>query len=576
MSRDESKATVSGEARAGDGQPTMPGADVALDTLIYQFSDRMSFYRELIQNSLDAGSSSIEIDFEFTPAEPTAPVEPAQGAEPDEPAEAIEPLGGMVIQVDDFGEGMDREIIEGRLTRLFSSSKDGDLTKIGRFGIGFVSVFAIEPEAVVLDTARGGESWRVVFDEQRAFVIYAMDEPVDGTRIRIYKSVIRADYDAFVARSREVVQHWCRHAKAEILFRGESVNRPLELDSPCWVHHQEKGTEVVLGYPVDGKAFCGFYNRGLTLYEGTDQYLPDLAFKIDSRYLEHTLSRDQVVQEEHFLKAMAIVRGLAAKELPARLFELLEARVANGGEVEPLYSMACTALDREPGLSKRMAERKVLADATGRPIPLGEARRAGRGKKLYYDTATSPLMQALLDDGILVVRAAADSWAARLLQRLSSSPVHRANEVFCQPVAPDASHEAARYRPLEAAVQRLFGAHSEEVTELTFAHFAYEGSSIAHRVAITQKQAGEVTRLEEIQKLSGSVFSRKRVLVVNLDHPTVAHLVALASREPELSAYVLLKLFHLRGELSPELDGQLMAQAHGLREQRVLADGGGL
>lgn len=551
----------------------MPGADVALDTLIYQFSDRMSFYRELIQNALDAGSGTIEIDFEFTP--------PASGLQGDDGhdagakgdgSEEAEPLGGLVIHVDDFGEGMDREIIEGRLTRLFSSSKDGDLTKIGRFGIGFVSVFAVEPEAVVLDTARGGESWRVVFGEDRRYVIYAMDEPVDGTKIRIYKSVTASQYTEFVARSREVVQHWCRHAKSEILFQGERVNRPLGLDGPCWVHHQEPGTEVVIGYPVDGKAFCGFYNRGLTLYEGADEYLPGLAFKIDSRYLEHTLTRDQVVQEEHFQKAMEIVRGLAARELPERLFALLAERVAAGEDAEALYSMVCLAVDRDPGLVKRLADRRVLCDATGRPVRLEDARRAGKSKKLYYDPADSPLMQALSEAGMLVVRAAADSWAARLLQRLSSSPVHRANDVFCLPVAPKVTHEAARYRPLEKAVRRLLGAQSGEVPELTFAHFAYDGSSISHRVAIAQKRAGEVTRLDEIQKLAGSVFSGKRVLVVNLDHPTVAHLVAIASREPELASYALLKLFHLRGELSTALDGELMAKAHSLRNQRVIAD----
>ena len=546
----------------------MPGADVALDTLIYQFSDRMSFYRELIQNALDAGSGTIEIDFEFTPPEP------APGGDGGLPEEAGEPLGGLVIHVGDCGEGMDREIIEGRLTRLFSSSKDGDLTKIGRFGIGFVSVFAIEPEAVVLDTARGGERWRVVFGEDRSYVMYAMEEPIEGTKVRIYKSMNAAEYEAFVARSREVVEHWCRHARAEILFRGEPVNRPLDLDSPCQVRHQEQGTEVVLGYPLDGKSFCGFYNRGLTLYEGAEEFLPGLAFKIDSRYLEHTLTRDQVVQEEHFHKAMAIVRGLADQQLPERLFSLLEEHVARGVNEDLLYGMVCQAVDRDPGLPKRMAERKVLCDARGRPVELGAARRAGKSKKLYYDTAASPLMQALDEAGLLVLRAGADSWAARLLQRLSPSPVHRANDVFCLPVAPDAAHEVARYRPLEKAVRRLAEAHSGHATDLPFAHFAYDGSCIAHRVAIVQRQVGAVTRLDEIGTLAGSVFSKQRALVVNLDHPTVAHLVALASREPELAAYALLKLFYLRGELSTELDGQLMAQAHGLRSRRVITDAG--
>ena len=35
------------------------------------------------------------------------------------------------------GEGMNEEIIDHQLTRLFASGKAGDLTKIGKFGIGF-------------------------------------------------------------------------------------------------------------------------------------------------------------------------------------------------------------------------------------------------------------------------------------------------------------------------------------------------------------------------------------------------------------------------------------------------------
>ena len=113
-----------------------PSVASALEHLINQFSDPLSFYRELIQNAVDAGSREVDVWLEYK-----------KGAADGE--------GAMIIHVDDFGEGMNREIIEGRLTRLFSSGKDGDFTKIGRFGIGFVSIFAIEPDAVSLDTSEG-------------------------------------------------------------------------------------------------------------------------------------------------------------------------------------------------------------------------------------------------------------------------------------------------------------------------------------------------------------------------------------------------------------------------------------
>src|SRR5690606_35141344 len=137
--------------RARMSSPAPVDVGDALDDLINQFSDPMSFFRELIQNALDAGSDQVDIDFEFEPS----------GKDPNS--------GAMIVIVADSGEGMDREIIDSKLTRLFSSGKDGDMTKIGKFGIGFVSVFALNPDAVCVDTARAGEAWRVLFDRQRNF-----------------------------------------------------------------------------------------------------------------------------------------------------------------------------------------------------------------------------------------------------------------------------------------------------------------------------------------------------------------------------------------------------------------------
>ena len=152
----------------------------ALDELVNQFSDPMSFLRELVQNAIDAGSEEIEVAIE---------------------REGKGDAGVTVIRIDDWGEGMTREIIERRLTRLFSSGKDGDMTKIGKFGIGFVSVFAIDPAAVCVDTAREGESWRVLFDAQRRFKLIRREEPVDGTKIRILKKSTTDEHAELVRRA---------------------------------------------------------------------------------------------------------------------------------------------------------------------------------------------------------------------------------------------------------------------------------------------------------------------------------------------------------------------------------------
>ena len=88
----------------------------ALDNLVNQFTNPLVFLRELVQNSIDAGTSRIDISIRFTP-EPTKPEH-----------------GIAEIRVTDHGEGMDEGIIDGQLTKMFASNKEGDLTKIGKFG----------------------------------------------------------------------------------------------------------------------------------------------------------------------------------------------------------------------------------------------------------------------------------------------------------------------------------------------------------------------------------------------------------------------------------------------------------
>jgi hypothetical protein len=84
-------------------------------------------------------------------------------------------------------------------------------------------------------------------------------------------------------------------------------------------------------------------------------------------------------------------------------------------------------------------------------------------------------------------------------------------------------------------------------------------------VAITQGKFGELTPVEDIGELSAGWFASKRVVVLNADHPTVIHLLELAEHEAELAAYLILKLFYLRSELSMELDSELATAAAAAR-----------
>ncbi|MBN9417287.1 MAG: ATP-binding protein [Candidatus Eremiobacteraeota bacterium] len=258
-----------------------------IDRLVDQFSDPYAFLREMVQNSLDAGSPEVEFELEH-----------AQGT--------------TVLTCQDTGEGMDEQLIDQRLTRIFASSKEDDLTKIGQFGIGFLSLFALKPDHVVVDTGRNGQFWRVHFTPDRTFSKARLTDPVEGTRIRWVKH--QDSPREFEENCRQALQHWCRHAEAHIRWNGREINQPFDLQ----VSLQVQGTRVSL---QPGRGFLGLYNRGLTLSEEVEELWPDLDVKINSRYLTHTLTRDRVVRNENFQKASKVVEEAIDQLLIPRLLE---------------------------------------------------------------------------------------------------------------------------------------------------------------------------------------------------------------------------------------------------------------
>ncbi len=215
--------------------------------LVHQFADPLAFYRELIQNSLDAGSTRIEVVLRYQPGNP----------------------GVATAAVSDWGEGMTRQTIERYLLTKFRSSKEGDLTKIGKYGVGFMSVLAPAPQLVVVDTGRDGEDWRLLLEPDFSYELRRAPEPLEGTRVTLHKEMSPPDYRAWVDGSRAAVRRWCKHAEADISFSAggsdgsppgepEPVRAPFVVDAPFQVEHREEGTLIVAGVARVRPAPYGF------------------------------------------------------------------------------------------------------------------------------------------------------------------------------------------------------------------------------------------------------------------------------------------------------------------------------
>jgi hypothetical protein len=381
--------------------------NAVVDNLVTQFSSPLHCFRELVQNSIDAGSPTIDVWTEFVEGD---------GHE-----------GTIALHVDDYGEGMDEHIIDQELTRLFASSKEKDLTKIGQFGIGFVSTFALDPEAILVETGRSGEYWEVLFHEDRSFTKKKLEVPVEGTQITIFLSGDVHRYNDLVEGIEKTLHHWCSHSDTEVTFEDRTpvdgsaperirINDPFEVDGECQTSISHEGTEIVAAY--SDNPIYGFYNRGLTLARSKagDEVLGDqraarfghIAFKIKSRYLEHTLSRETVMRDDNYEKAMQLLEEAADGPLFDNLVGELEALASEPewslGELDD-YRHLCTFLTAEPTHALLdIDERPLLRRADGRTSSLSEAFDAWRrdGRVMVADEH-SELADQLLSDGIPVL-----------------------------------------------------------------------------------------------------------------------------------------------------------------------------
>jgi molecular chaperone HtpG len=553
-------------------EPEPDDSQVALGHLVHQFSEPLAFLRELVQNSLDAGSPEIDIRCEFQPPAPDSPDAPDT---PDAP-------GVSIIHVRDYGRGMDREIIDTRFTRLFHATAEQDLEGFGHLGIGFVSVFALRPDAVCVDTSRGGESWRILFQRDQSFHCIPRDEPGVGTHIQVFRTAKEADHEATVARAREVLATWCRHCTAEIRFAGELINEPLDVDALCSVRHTDDDLEVVVGYPRDERPFYGFYRHGLTIHETREGYWDDVVFKIDARSLSHSLSRDDVLHDDTFHRTMERVARLIQDDLPATLLGRIEAQLqadetdagdeTNAGDelLDRYYRIGAEVIGQRRGRWPRSTDSRVIfRTVQGREVTVREFQESADKGRVYFDQTPSPLTDAMVDEGQLVVRAAKTSAALHALESWLGVPPRPAHAWFCKPVPARSDDEAERWVSLRRAMWRLLQGDDNPITEVEVAHFSRDRIDHPQRAAITQTVFGELTAFASVKAVESTPPDDPCTLVINADHPVVEPLFHLATGEPELAVCLLLRLLGQQQLVQDALERKFTISALAQRDRRL-------
>ena len=584
-----------------------PLAQQALDNLVTQFSSALDCLRELVQNSMDAGSPQIDVWFELHGA--------AEGAE-----------GTIAIHVDDYGVGMDEAVIDGELTQLFASSKEDDLTKIGKFGIGFVSIFALAPHAVLLHTGRGGEFWEILFHDDRSFTKTRVEAPVEGTQITLYLVGDEQRYGELVSGARDTLKRWCCHSEVEITLEDRSgltsmacaegperINEDFSLEGPVSVYVEEEGTQMALSY--DLSPTFSFYNKGLTLAVLRDpdevpSRFRNISFKIKSRYLEHTLSRETVLRDENHHKAMQLLLAAADGALHSRLIEAIEAVVAApqfGVAQEQRYHELMSFVLREPGEAVRaLDKRPLLRTVHGTAVDLATVADAARQDgRIFISAVPSALTEALAAQGIPVLwgqrrgdvpseeEAAKDGAAYRaalfttldpairlvvsfVAYRLRAKLMHRFLALLTQANYGDSAVTMVK-RPEEVflgvlvdtecppGAAQLIGRAGELLERV--------GGRYRRLTGCVLSAPAEPVPLFLVARTLGPLMAippdvidekkrpRRPEAAVNRDHPQFQALLRLHERAPGLAAYCLAKDLLLREDRLIERDLDLMAAA---------------
>jgi hypothetical protein len=491
--------------------------------------------------------------------------------------------------VADWGEGMDRQVIENRLTRLFSSDKEGDRTKIGQFGIGLISVFAFAPDIVCIDTGRRGESFRVVFRPDYTYTCSVLTEPVEGTSVRVFKAMTHAEFVEIEPRVRRALSRYCGHVEAALRYQGELFSTPIGSSSlPCAVQVMARFTTragatvgspasdatVLVGYTEGNGVSTGtFCNRGLTLLIRESE-LPGISYLVDSPELASTQGRDSIIADEHYGHLMSLVHRLASGPLVEQLSQTLDQSLRE--QRPPAEIVACQArlcsLPRA-SLPPSCAHRVVACSPQNDLYTLASCEEAARHHALYVASCTSPLSVAVGQSaaGGVVLQ----DWQHPLIAALLRGEPPRLERAFVLPLrlpAPPVPLQAedeptrARAEALCTATAALLTAAKLPVASVQSGHLDYPGSGAAMLPAVAQALPFSVTRLAESLPQHQSADGPPVTWVINIDHATVQALLRLAEHECELAAYHLTKLCLLGGTaLTPELDSCLLTLAMELR-----------
>ncbi|MFO0557732.1 MAG: ATP-binding protein [Polyangiales bacterium] len=522
----------------------------AVETMVRQFADPLAFYRELVQNSIDAGASAINVRLRY-----------------DDEADALQ------VSVHDDGTGMNLETIERCLLVLFRSSKDKDPTKIGKFGVGFFSVFAVGPTVVRVDTGTGSDGYRV---ELKPDFTYEVTESSarKGTVVTLIVPMRQAEARSFVERSMAAIERWCPHVEVALhvlsTVRGGEIDKradhPFGIEGSPSVMTRVPLATIAMTVAAEGRA--AFYKRGILLYECPNSFFSGVTFKVEAPALVHTVSRDNVKRDSAFNQVISAVEGAIRRDLVGTV--VTAARAALSEALAATSARRSDAQDAQKHAAKLMRAAFALGQqfALDVPLPLcdpepGTSERVYLGpaaKIRYYASGPSVLTTALARKKTLVLDAhCLGESNADFLRSLVSSEATDAHERFVALAPRDGTLEPVEEDLLERTRKLL------RAVDIPLVRAVEVSNSEANIVflAVDEGELNGATRAGVVLDATSvytplySFFSTK-ACAINRMHPIWRTALAAAENDAGFAALAFARLVLLRsGALTARRDRAL-------------------
>ncbi|MBI5148552.1 ATP-binding protein [Candidatus Pacearchaeota archaeon] len=557
-----------------------------LEYLLNQFEEPEMCYRELVQNSLDAESPRIDINFEFTPHETE---------EKDGDPFGYYKKGKLVIKFEDYGTGMTIAEQEEYLTKLFASSKEGDTSKIGRFGIGFVSIFKLNPDEVIVESSKQDDNWKLVIDKNFSSKRFE-NEPRKGTKVRaIFNDLTGAEVLKMKDKAQKIVKQQCRFVKAPLFFEGQQINEPFDIKNAyARVHFKDflSGIEGVIGLTKNN--WYALLNNRLVIKERDNEIPPGLheegiSVLVSSKELAYNLSRNDIIEDEKYKEVVASIQNNKKMLLDA-VYDELSKRTLESAEKEkkpkvilnytgkPTSSEDYDEVDRtlwqyaikhtierfkELKKLKTGKIKKALGNKANLPLfptfngtilTISDILDSPE-KELYYSTYRDGLVEILLRQGktVLISDSCRRDFFDDILKEYGKKIPQNVRETF---YAPKIIFEDQLTENEKEFVGLISSAIGKTDLRKRYGRVLFGTTDWDSTVAFVNSDSLDSLGYKEEKQGSG-IFTGRRNVLLNKNSDTITKLVRISKVRPELSQYLTLQIINTSDYESREYTKQL-------------------